>query len=74
MIAIINRGQISNALHHYEIKINQETITTFEHDRKKGLAQCLRDAADAVDAKRLDNIADMLIAYKEHISEAGNAI
>jgi hypothetical protein len=71
MIAIINRGQISNALHHYEIKINQETITTFEHDRKKGLAQCLRDAADAVDAARR---ADFICAYKKPLVEADNGI
>jgi hypothetical protein len=66
MIAIINRGQISNALHHYEIKINQETITTFEHDRKKGLAQCLRDAADAVDAARR---MDFARAYNQSLVE-----
>ena len=35
----------------YEIRINQKVIGKFKHKRKfKGAAQCLRDAADALDA------------------------
>lgn len=33
----------------YEIRINERVITTFKHNRVKGLAACLRRAADAVD-------------------------
>ncbi len=36
----------------YVVKINNRVICEFTHDRSyQGLAQCLRDAADAVDAK-----------------------
>ena len=35
----------------YLIRINNSVICNFKHDRKPGgLSQCLRDAADAVDA------------------------
>ena len=35
----------------YEIRINDRAIGKFKHKRKfKGAAQCLRDAADALDA------------------------
>ncbi len=35
----------------YELLINKKLICTFNHDRSHdGLAQCLRDAADAVEA------------------------
>ena len=34
----------------YEVRVNGKVICGFEHDRRVGaLAQCLRDAADAVD-------------------------
>ena len=36
----------------YNLSINTTIITTFKHDRREGLAQCLRDAADAVDEKK----------------------
>lgn len=35
----------------YLVRINSKGICTFQHDRKvDGLAQCLRDAANALDA------------------------
>jgi len=49
MIAIINRGHIKDDLYNYEVKLSQETITTFSHRQGGGLAECLRAAADAVD-------------------------
>jgi hypothetical protein len=49
MIAIINEGPFDQDLHAYRIQINNELVCRFTHDRKKGLAQCLRDAARAVD-------------------------
>ena len=33
----------------YEVRINQEIITTFTHKREEGLAVCLRRAAGAVE-------------------------
>lgn len=49
MIAIINEGPFDQDLHAYRIQINDKLICRFTHDREKGLAQCLRDAARAVD-------------------------
>lgn len=41
-----------SATHDYTLKINYELICRFQHRRDEGLAQCLRQAADAVDAAR----------------------
>ena len=53
MISIINVSPVgapSVGLNQYVLKINNKVITGFEHKRKAcGLAQCLRDAADAMD-------------------------
>lgn len=53
MIAIVNVSPPDAPIegpNDYEVRINRTVITTFTHDRKvDGLAQCLRDAADAVD-------------------------
>jgi hypothetical protein len=40
----------------YRVCVNNELITTFRHQRSHaGLAQCLRDAADAVDKQRTED-------------------
>ena len=45
----------------YRVRINQTVICEFEHDRQvNGLAQCLRDAADAVEASRNRRLAEMM--------------
>lgn len=45
----------------YQVRINQTVICEFEHDRQRnGLAQCLRDAADAVQAEQDHYIIEML--------------
>ena len=49
MIAIINRGGPDDGVCTYSVGINNRILTTFEHDRRDGLATCLRKAADAVD-------------------------
>ena len=53
MISIINVSPVgtpSTGLNQYVLKINNQLITGFDHKRKAfGLAQCLRDAADAMD-------------------------
>ena len=54
MIAIVNVTKNDNQkLDDYEIRINQKVICSFQHERQfNGAAQCLRDAADALDAGR----------------------
>jgi hypothetical protein len=53
MIAIVNISDESTpniGVNKYQVRINQNVICEFEHDRHYGgLAQCLRDAANAVD-------------------------
>jgi hypothetical protein len=53
MIAIVNVSPDTSpktGVNQYEVRINREVIASFEHYRKRGgLAQCLRDAADAVE-------------------------
>lgn len=52
MLAIVNvtREATKTGLNNYEVRVNDRVIATFEHDRSYGAAaQCLRDAADAVE-------------------------
>lgn len=51
MIAIVNVGEIEDkrGVYEYEVRINTEVLTRFDHTRKDGLAVCLRLAAKAVD-------------------------
>jgi len=49
MIAIINKGGPAGGVCTYTVGINRDVVTEFQHDRRKGLARCLRDAARAVD-------------------------
>lgn len=55
MIAIVNvspQDAPMVGVNNYEVRINRKVICTFEHNRSHdGLAQCLRDAADAVDVQ-----------------------
>lgn len=38
--------------HSYRLRINGRRIAVFEHRRDEGLAECLRRAAEAIDAAR----------------------
>lgn len=53
MLAIVNVSAENTppiGLNNYEVRINDRVIATFTHERKiGGAAQCLRDAADAVE-------------------------
>tara|TARA_R110000850_G_scaffold48912_2_gene120945 strand:- start:4668 stop:4940 length:273 start_codon:yes stop_codon:yes gene_type:complete len=50
----------------YEVKINRELILKFTHNRQHdGLAQCLRDAADAIDEHSEDKKARLLETLAE---------
>jgi len=65
MIAIVNVSSEDAPLrgrNRYEVRINAKVICTFDHDRQpNGLAQCLRDAADAVENETGVIKADALI-------------
>jgi hypothetical protein len=54
MIAIVNVTErpAETGPHDYEVRINRQVITRFQHRREDGLAKCLRLAADAVDEAR----------------------
>ena len=60
MIAIVNLGPIGRAdilgPHRYEVRINRAPFCRFEHARSKGLADCLRQAADAVARKEAEKL------------------
>jgi len=50
----------NEGINQYEIRINNQVICRFEHDKKaSGLAQCLRDAADAIEEKRFKDKVEM---------------
>ena len=58
MIAIVNVSTgPAIGKQDYELYINHELITTFTHVREEGLAQCLRQAAMAVDRKDMARLA-----------------
>lgn len=61
MIAIVNvtpEGIIERGVNQYELYINDRIICEFEHYRKAGgLAQCLRDAANAVEIAETKKLA-----------------
>ena len=60
MIAIINRGGPDDGVCTYSVGINTSILTIFEHDRRDGLAACLRKAADAVDKVRRDALTEFI--------------
>lgn len=66
MLAIVNVSPEDTPLtgvNQYEVRINRRVIATFEHDRQYGnAAQCLRDAADAVDRCTAEKQDELLMA------------
>ena len=60
-IVIQNTGvTLPSGEHTYLVKINARVITGFSHHRSKGLAECLRRAAEAVDVQEAKDILDLL--------------
>ena len=51
MITIVNLDGKETST--YEIRINRIQITTFQHTRSDGLAECLRLAAEAVEKEKI---------------------
>ena len=52
MIVIVNTGADADAEGRsaYVVRVGEEIVCKFSHDRRHGLAECLRDAADAVES------------------------
>lgn len=64
MIAIINITPDAHLTgpNTYRVQINREVICEFEHNRTyDGLAQCLRDAADAVEQSGDSSLVKILL-------------
>lgn len=68
MLAIVNvspEGTPPTGPNQYEARINRHVIATFTHDQQYGnAAQCLRDAADAVErcsVSRNDELLEALL-------------
>ncbi len=70
MLAIVNVSPEEtplDGLNEYEVRINQEVIGRFSHKRSPlGAAQCLHDAADAVDAWREEQHMKFWLALLGH--------
>lgn len=77
MLAIVNVSPDDAKLtgpNQYEVRINRRVIATFEHDRQYGnAAQCLRDAADAVErcnTDRRDALLESLLPMRKRMNGA----
>lgn len=59
MIKVVNVSDVDAplvGLNDYELRINDRVMVTFPHKRQtNGLSACLRDAADAMDAKTIED-------------------
>jgi len=63
MIAIVNvkaHDTDIGGLRTYEVRINDQVITTFQHRRKDGLGRCLLEASKAVDRQKWDGLKEFL--------------
>ncbi len=60
MIAIVNMGGGDSenflGVRNYEVRINHEVITTFQHRRSDGLGVCLQKASRAVEKQKWDKL------------------
>lgn len=59
-IIIQNMGGPSDGVCRDELRINRNTVATFEHDRRDGLVICLMQAAKAVGEERAEQLAEMM--------------
>ena len=66
MLVIVNvspPGTPTTGTNQYEVRVNQKVIASFEHDRQYlNAAQCLRDAADAIEKARLQEHNELVEA------------
>mgnify|MGYP001157018008 FL=1 len=74
MLVIVNispEDTPNQGVNQYEVRVNDNVLATFEHERKpNGAAQCLRDAADAIDKAHSDRV-DRITAKILEATEAG---
>jgi hypothetical protein len=68
MIAIVNRGDGGKGVCEYTIGINDTVLATFRHDRRDGLAKCLRLAADAAEQRIHGDIANIVQSLDEEMN------
>lgn len=61
MIAIVNVEGTDNGVCKYEVRINRDVITSFEHNRSDELEICLRKAADSVKLHRAKQLQDSML-------------
>jgi DNA-directed RNA polymerase specialized sigma54-like protein len=66
MLVIVNvspPNTPTTGINQYEVRVNQKVIASFEHDRQyMNAAQCLRDAADALEKARLQEHENLITA------------
>lgn len=62
MISIVNTGETKNKKSKYIVKINNELITEFFHERKDGLSACLLEASKAVERKKWKDLQEIFDA------------
>lgn len=65
MITIQNMGRFvmpgaDGSARIYEVRINAKPICTFVHDRRKGLAECLKRAGEAVERHDHEEVERLL--------------
>ena len=68
MIAIVNvssKGPNKNGNCTYELRINRYVITRFEHNRDRGLAECLRAASEAAKKQELADFVKVMDMFTD---------
>ncbi len=77
MIAIVNISSVDAplvGLNKYEVRINDRVVTAFQHARRHdGLADCLRDAADAVEAQTAEDTKQRELRLAEQLAQMGTS-
>lgn len=72
MITIINTGETVGKKVKYIVKINNELITEFLHERNDGLGICLLEASKAVEKKKWLNLDKLLNNGADNLKMAKN--
>ena len=65
MLAIVNKGELPNGNHTYNIQVNNQLITTFEHKRSDGMVACFRRAAEAVEIHQIEQLVEAYVESKK---------
>lgn len=72
MLVIVNvspPNTPTTGINQYEVRVNQKVIASFKHDRQyMNAAQCLRDAADALEKARLQEHFDLVNAVCQKLN------